>query len=513
MKKKAAFLSFMFMLIGLGLIHSQTITVTNPTAGKVWCKGQSYDITWTKTGTMPNFVKIWLRNPASTQTILEISAQTENDGSFSWPVPASIANGNYRIRVVTGGGAIWGDSGIFEIDNCGQGSITVTKPTANDVWCKGKTHNIQWTKSGQLPNTVRIVLLNEPGTASVQVIDPGTANNGSYDWKIPDTIADGKYRIRIRAVEGGVLGTFGDSPVFTIKKCKPVFKIYYITVSEPHDGAHWDGGETRNIEWETNYKSQLKIQLYDYDGKNLVRNITSVRMFSTTAPKKYRFPWPIPTDISPGNYTIRISNQTDTVKGLSKKFFIRQKLVTQTYLVPVTTVNKCRWHEHDSRTDYPIVGKEFVSPLGEYPDPGAGKMRVGFQNYYHSSDYHKHYIYRSFLGVNVDPYKGKGFFLKATLQYVPTPLISQPAAKGDLRLFYLDEAWNGTWEHLFNIKANILSSSTDVTQVVKDWLLGTSPNYGFLMVGPNEMMQNNSDYCIYITTKVMLKLEFLQQAQ
>ena len=413
MKKKVVFLFFIFMLIGLGLVYSQTITVTNPAAGIVWCKGQSYNITWTKTGTMPNFVKIWLRNPASTQTILEISAKTDNDGSFSWPVPGTIANGNYRIRVVTGGGTIW-----------------------------------------------------------------------------------------------------GDSPVFTIKKCKLVFRFYYITVTEPHAGAYWDGGETHNIEWETNYKSQLKIQLYDYNGKNLIRDITSLRTFPTTAPDKYYFPWPIPTDISPGNYTIRVSNQTDTVKGLSKKFFIRQKLVTKTYYVPVTTVNKCRWHEHDSRTDYPIIGKEFVSSIGEYPDPGAGKMRVGFQNHYHSSDYHKHYIYRSFLGVNVDPYKvGKGFFLKATLQYVPTPHISQPAAMGGLRLFYLDEVWNGTWEHLFNIKANILSSSTDVTQIVRDWLLGTSPNYGFLMVGPNEMMQNNSDYCIYTTTKVTLKLEFLQQAQ
>jgi hypothetical protein len=477
MKKKVVFL--FFILIGLGLVYSQTITVTNPTAGKVWCKGQPYTITWTRTGTMPNLVKIWLRNPASTQTILEISAQTENDGSFSWPVPGTIANGNYRIRVVTGAGAIWGDSGIFEITNCAQGSITVSKPTANDVWCKGKTHSIQWTKSGQLPNTVRIVLLDEPGTASVQVIDPGTANNGSYDWKIPDSIANGKYRIRVRAVEGGVLGTFGDSPPFSIKKCF-VFRFYSITVTEPHDGAHWDGGESHNIEWETGYKSNLKIQLYDYNGKN----------------------------------TISVSNQTDTVKGFSKKFFIRQKLVTKTYYVPVATVNKCRWHEHDSRTDYPLIGKEFVTSIGEYPDPGAGKMRVGFQNYYHSSDYHKHYIYRSFLGVNIDPYKvGKGFFLKATLQYVPIPHISQPAAKGDLRLYYLDEAWNGTWEHLFNIKANILSSSTDVTQVVRYWLLGTSPNYGFLMVGPNEMMQNNSDYCIYTTTKVMLKLEFLQQAQ
>lgn len=509
MRKRWIFLLLVF--ISCSMIFSQTITVDDPKAGVTWCKGNAYVIRWTKSGTMPDQVRIWLRNSASTQTVLVISDQTDNDGQHPWTVPASLADGSYRIRVVTGGGTIWGDSGIFTIGTCAQGSIAVQQPDGGKPWCKGLPYKILWTTTGQTTSTVRINLLNAAATSVVKFIEASAPNTGSYEWKIPADIPTGSYRIRVRTAPGGAIDVWGDSPVFIINTCKMPIRIYYIDVKEPHYKVHWDGGETRNIEWESNYTRDIKIQLYNYNGKTLIRDITGLRTFPTSGANKYYFAWGIPTDISPGSYIIRISNQTNTVKGASKNFFIRQKLVTRTYMVPVGTSNKYRQHTHDSRTNYPIVGKEFVSSISEYPDPGADKIRVGFQNYYHSGDYHQHYIYRSFLGVNVEAYKNKGFFLKATLEYVPTPHISQPAAQGPIRLFYLDEAWNGTWEHLFNINASELSGSTNVTAVVRDWLLGTSPNYGFLMVGPNEMMQNNSDFCIYTSSKVMLKLEFLEQ--
>ena len=228
------------------------------------------------------------------------------------------------------------------------------------------------------------------------------------------------------------------------------------------------------------------------------------------------YSWTIPHDVYkwPGNFTIKISTLDGNAAGIGTMFHISRATQNKVYTIPVNIVNKCRWHEHDSRSSGMFgSGKKFVSPPGEFQDPGPGKMRIGFQNYYDSGEYHKHYIYRSFLGANIDAYKGKGLLLKATLKYNFTNNLSSPAALGPFSLYYLNQPWNGSYEHLFTVGADINSSTTNVTAIVKDWLLGTQPNHGMVMVGPNEQMQNNNAHCISISSPVTLELEFLETSK
>jgi hypothetical protein len=276
-------------------------------------------------------------------------------------------------------------------------------------------------------------------------------------------------------------------------------------------------GSTQQIKWKNAFtkKKKIKIELYNYNGTKLVRHIATIMHTNVTSTVS-SYNWTIPHDVYkwPGNYTVKISREDGNASGISKMFHISRQTETKVYTVTVNTVNKCRWHEHDSRSSGMFgSGKKFVSPPGEYPDPGPNKMRVGFQNYYDSSEYHKHYIYRSFLGMNVNAYKGKGLLLKATLKYNFSNNLSQPAALGPSLVHILNQAWNGTYEHLFNISADPHSSATNITSIVQDWLSGARPNHGLVMVGPNEQMQNNNDFCISISSPVTLELEFLETSK
>jgi len=92
-----------------------SITVTNPHTGSNWCKGSTYTIQWTKTGTMDSNVKIKLRNSTSTAVVIDIISFIPNNGSYSWLIPASVSPGNYVIRVRTMDNEVYGDSESFSI--------------------------------------------------------------------------------------------------------------------------------------------------------------------------------------------------------------------------------------------------------------------------------------------------------------------------------------------------------------------------------------------------------------
>ncbi|MCJ7524917.1 MAG: GPI anchored serine-threonine rich family protein [Candidatus Aminicenantes bacterium] len=92
-------------------------------------------------------------------------------------------------------------------------TIEVTSPHTGDTWYKGQTNTIAWTKTGTMDDFVKIKLRNSTSTAvELDIVTP-IANNGTYSWKIPTSVAPGEYVIRVRVMEGAV---YGESGVFSI---------------------------------------------------------------------------------------------------------------------------------------------------------------------------------------------------------------------------------------------------------------------------------------------------------
>jgi hypothetical protein len=61
MKKAVGILAL--IVLTAGLASAATVTVTKPAVGETWIKGTTYTITWTKDGTMPDLVRLSLRDP------------------------------------------------------------------------------------------------------------------------------------------------------------------------------------------------------------------------------------------------------------------------------------------------------------------------------------------------------------------------------------------------------------------------------------------------------------------
>jgi hypothetical protein len=308
MRKFIGFLAL--FVLSVMFLGAQTVTVTEPAAGDTWIKGSAYTITWTKSGTMPANVRITLRNAVSLAEVAVIADPAPNSGSYQWTIPTSTADGSYKVRVKAKGSTVQGDSGAFTIASAPPvGTITVTKPAAGDTWSKGVGYTITWTKSGNLPATVRISLLNAATLAEVALIQDNVPNSGSYPWTVPSNTADGSYKVRVAA--SGV-ASHGDSGAFTIVQPGT------ITVTKPGLNDTWIKGQSYAVTWTQtgNLPGQVDINLMDSGGTTVVKAIAA------SVPNNGTYPWLVPGDVADGQYLVRVKASGTAIHGDSDLFKI-----------------------------------------------------------------------------------------------------------------------------------------------------------------------------------------------
>ena len=90
--------------------------------------------------------------------------------------------------------------------------ITVTSPNGGETLIRGNTYTVTWTDN--IAGNVKIRLLK--GNAQVLVINASTESDGSFDWTVPTSLADGnRYRVEVRSVDKPVVSDKIDSG-FTI---------------------------------------------------------------------------------------------------------------------------------------------------------------------------------------------------------------------------------------------------------------------------------------------------------
>ncbi len=219
--KKRIFLFFLISMFIVGIGYSQSITVTSPYSGNVWYKGNTYTITWTKSGSMDSNVKITLYKPdlVTLQTI--IIRPTENDGTYDWHIPDSIPAGRYVVRVKTMDNTVYDNSEEFNIEEASAigHAFTVTSPKAGDVLLRSRTpKTITWQDNGSHCDIVSLYLVKYRSLENRPLTPPSfIRNTGVYNsWRIYPSDEGGKYFIKI--VSGCDDGVYGKSGVFSILK-------------------------------------------------------------------------------------------------------------------------------------------------------------------------------------------------------------------------------------------------------------------------------------------------------
>ena len=193
-----------------------SIIITSPEVADEWHKGSTYTIAWTKIGKMNSQVKILLKEYDKPTAPRVIAKQTANNGFFIWKVPMDIRTSSmYTITVETIDKNVYASSKVFYIQgnrNFGESRMVIISPHKNEVWKKDKTYQIKWLKKGKMDDKVKIGLYK--GNTRVLSIANSTVNNGVYEWKIPPTIPEGIYTIRVKTIDNY---SNGNSDVFTIK--------------------------------------------------------------------------------------------------------------------------------------------------------------------------------------------------------------------------------------------------------------------------------------------------------
>ena len=94
-----------------------SITVTEPAGAVTWEKGQRYTIKWKSEGRVPS-VKIVLIDQADKSH--DIVRSTTNSGSYTYTVSTRLADGTYKVVVMTADGSVRGEA---------SGTVTIQKET------------------------------------------------------------------------------------------------------------------------------------------------------------------------------------------------------------------------------------------------------------------------------------------------------------------------------------------------------------------------------------------------
>jgi hypothetical protein len=209
-------------------------------------------------------------------------------------------------------------------------TITVTNPIATDVWIKGQTYAIKWTPSGTMPATVRIVLRNPEGTSTIQVIADSAPNSKTYSWTIPDSVADGSYKIRVRATGTAIEGY---SALFQVKSSgsgSPGFRAQMATakvadeieITRPAEDDSFIPGQGVRIHWNMRQPLGGSVRIILLDPGD-----STVQMIAASTKNKGTFDWVIPENTAIGSYRIKVESLELKVLDKSGMFKITEKPV------------------------------------------------------------------------------------------------------------------------------------------------------------------------------------------
>jgi hypothetical protein len=249
-----------------GTVPFPFVTIQEPEADAVWLRATSHAIKWTKIGPQPLNVRILLMDTALANVVHVIAESAPNSGTFAWQVPASVADGSYRLRIASPDGAKHRESGSFKIASKliqrreqpavqGLFQIKVTVPTEGLHFTIGQEFIVAWETKTAGP--YHIDLMGEDGKTLIMplALTPGKSfgpdkyieGNIHPEQNTQVTLATGWYRIRVR---GETTGS-GLSPRFHITGPK-------VEVLEQLQGTYHDRHSRRRINEDMDWQPDMQ---------------------------------------------------------------------------------------------------------------------------------------------------------------------------------------------------------------------------------------------------------------
>jgi hypothetical protein len=231
-----------------------------------------------------------------------IESNTENDGTYTWIVKASLEDGSdYKIRVSAASEpGIFDESDNFTIETK---SITVISPNGGENWEVGSVQTITWTWTSTVGD-VKIEYSADNGSSWLDVIN-STPNSGFYSWLIPD---DPSSECLVRISETDTDPSDTSDAVFTIAT-PPA-----ITITAPNGGENWEVDSIQQITWTPEGAvGKVKIEYSTDSG-------ASWKTIKASANNTGSYSWRIPDDPST-NCLVRVSEIDGDPSDVSDNVF------------------------------------------------------------------------------------------------------------------------------------------------------------------------------------------------
>lgn len=272
-----------------------SITVTSPDGGESLNAGGTHTITWTSAGTVGN-VKIQYFNENYPGGVTIVSS-TANDGSYNWTVPNDPSTScGIRVSEASDGNPEDYSDGFFAIVSASNPTITVTTPNGGEVWPVGSSQTINWTSTGTVGN-VKIEYSTDTGS-NWTTVAASTANDGVYNWTIPNTIST-QCAVKISEASDSSPSDISNS-FFSIESASNPT----ITVSTPNGGEGWSIGSSKTITWTTTGTvGNVKIQYSTNNG-------SSWSTVTSSTANDGAFNWTVP-DAESSRCRVKISEASD----------------------------------------------------------------------------------------------------------------------------------------------------------------------------------------------------------
>jgi hypothetical protein len=290
------------------------ITVLSPNGGEYWCVDSTYNILWNSNFFVDNVKLEYTTTSGGTcsgGTWLTIINSTDNDGIYQWTIPNTTPSTNCKVRV----------SDAYDADPCdvsdttfavGTTTITVTAPNGGEQLCVGTVYNIGWNTHCFTGNLK--IEYSTNGGSGWNTIIASTANDGIYEWTVPNT-PSANCLVRIcDAADNDPCDVSNN--IFTIAQ-------EAITVTSPNGGEVWCVGSNHNITWNCSCVDNVKIEYSTDGGSNWIPIIASTPCGVGT------YSWNIPnTPSSTCKVRICDASDSDPCDTSNNNFAIRNANIT-----------------------------------------------------------------------------------------------------------------------------------------------------------------------------------------
>lgn len=241
------------------------------------------------------------------------------------------------------------------------GGITVTNPVQDATWEWGKSYAIQWKSSPSPFGLLKITLYGEKGNLFQQI--GINQDQGTYNWKVPSNIPNGKYFIRMSTLNNLISG---DSKPFYISDGKFVIGQLIpaeispskpiITITHPAKGDVWVPLKNYTLKWSWTVqhtstsdfgKNPNCVSGADVDvwlipsgastPSNKILLLSKVCTLGSMKSGKINFAGEhsgVVPNLQPGNYMVRVAryDQPD-ICGESQPFMVKSTLSSDTALL------------------------------------------------------------------------------------------------------------------------------------------------------------------------------------